>query len=679
MDQPAQPRGPKTVPVKNKLPAPIQITAEQLLREAKEKQLEFVAPPPRQTIADSEELDEFKLRKRKDFEDAVRKNRQVLARWIRYANWEESQNELDRARSVWERALDVDHRSVSVWLKYIAMEMRCKQISHARNVLDRATRILPRANQLWYKYVFMEEVLGNIAGTRAVFERWLEWKPDEAVWNTYVNFEIRYGELERARVVFERLVAVHPEHRNWIRLSRFEERNGDVERARKVFEDAIEFFGDAMTNDRLLLAFAAFEERQKEFERALLIYKYGLDKLSDSEQRTRIFDAYTSFERKHGTISSTEKVVLSKRKYQYERDLEDNPRDYDIWFDYIKLLTKLEETVDASREAFERAIAQVPASSKKRDWRRYIYIWIKYAIFEELTCKDVDRTREVYRSCLSLIPHSRFTFAKIWIMFAHFEIRQKDVNAARKIMGNGIGRCPKDKLFRAYIDMEINLREFGRCRKLYEKFLDFSPENGSTWVKFAELENLLGEIERARYIYDTAVSGEYGAVDMPEGREVWKHSFQYIEFEISNNEYHRVRQLYERLLRMTQNVKVYTSLALFEAKFFGTAEGRKVFNRAYNELRGNGEIRAALVEQWIEFEESEAVDDGDAERVKCLRPKKVERKRRKINEHGESEETEFVDLVFPDEEEAVDPSFKLLSIAKAWKLKQQQLSSINEH
>jgi crooked neck len=37
-------KGPKIIPVKNKTPAPVQITAEQLLREAKERQLEYVAP-----------------------------------------------------------------------------------------------------------------------------------------------------------------------------------------------------------------------------------------------------------------------------------------------------------------------------------------------------------------------------------------------------------------------------------------------------------------------------------------------------------------------------------------------------------------------------------------------------------------------------------------------------------
>ena len=32
-----------------------------------------------------------------------------------------------------------------------------------------------------------------------------------------------------------------------------------------------------------------------------------------------------------------------------------------------------------------------------RFWRRYIYLWINYALFEELQASDVERTREVYK------------------------------------------------------------------------------------------------------------------------------------------------------------------------------------------------------------------------------------------------------------------------------------------
>ena len=78
-------------------------------------------------------------------------------------------------------------------------------------------------------------------------------------------------------------------------------------------------------------------------------------------------------------------------------------------------------------------------------------------------------------------------------MYAQFEIRQRDVKMARRILGTALGKCPKAKLFRGYIDLEIQLREFNRCRTLYDKFLQFDSENCSAWMKFAELENLLGK------------------------------------------------------------------------------------------------------------------------------------------------------------------------------------------
>jgi len=57
MDEPAPPKqnykGPKVIPAKNKTPAPVQITAEQLLREAKERQLEYVAPVNRFNLTQS--------------------------------------------------------------------------------------------------------------------------------------------------------------------------------------------------------------------------------------------------------------------------------------------------------------------------------------------------------------------------------------------------------------------------------------------------------------------------------------------------------------------------------------------------------------------------------------------------------------------------------------------------
>ena len=49
------------------------------------------------------------------------------------------------------------------------------------------------------------------AGARQVFERWMEWEPEEQAWHSYINFELRYKELDRARHIYERFVMIHPE------------------------------------------------------------------------------------------------------------------------------------------------------------------------------------------------------------------------------------------------------------------------------------------------------------------------------------------------------------------------------------------------------------------------------------------------------------------------------------
>eukprot|EP00201_Polytomella_parva_P007276 CAMPEP_0175074526 /NCGR_PEP_ID=MMETSP0052_2-20121109/21371_1 /TAXON_ID=51329 ORGANISM="Polytomella parva, Strain SAG 63-3" /NCGR_SAMPLE_ID=MMETSP0052_2 /ASSEMBLY_ACC=CAM_ASM_000194 /LENGTH=865 /DNA_ID=CAMNT_0016342865 /DNA_START=39 /DNA_END=2639 /DNA_ORIENTATION=+ len=576
----ADQRLPRATRVKNKQASDRQITAEQILREARESQLEDGFKAPKAFITAPEELNEYRLAKRKEFEDNIRRvGRFNAGIWIKYATWEEQQKDFRRSRSVWERALQIDYRNVSTWLKYAEMEMRHRFVNHARNVWDRAVALLPRVDQLWYKYVHMEEMLGNVAGARQIFERWMNFEPDHQGWMAYVRFETRYEEWERARTIFERYVKTLPTVKAWVRYAKFEMSHGDVARARGCYERAAEELGEDAQTEEFYLRFAEFEELVDEPDRARAIFKFALDHIP-RHAATSLHARFVQFEKQHGSRSEIEDVVIGKRRFQYEEALLKNPLDYDLWFD----LTKLEESAAAAatsvavansstssdtsavpasvharvRETYERAVAAFPPANEKRFWRRYIYLWIKYALYEELQAKDLDRTRAVYRAALEVIPHRYFTFAKIWILAAKFEIRARDVTAARKLLGRAIGMCPKDRLFRGYIELELAMGQVDRCRTLYQKYLEWNPSNATAWIRFAELESTLGEAERARAVFELSTSQPL--MDMPE--TLWK---AYIDFEISEGDRQRVRLLYLRLLDRTKHVKVWLSFASFEA------------------------------------------------------------------------------------------------------------------
>ncbi|TKA77620.1 Pre-mRNA-splicing factor clf1 [Cryomyces minteri] len=661
--------------VKNKQAAPTQISAEQLLREAVDRQ-EPGLQAPTQRFADLEELHEFQSRKRTEFENYIRRNRINMNNWMRYAQWELEQKEFKRARSVFERALDVDSTAVVLWIRYIEAEMKTRNINHARNLLDRAVTILPRVDKLWYKYVYMEETLGNIPGTRQVFERWMSWEPDEAAWSAYIKLEKRYGEFQRAREIFERFTIVHPEPRNWIKWARFEEENGTSDLVREVFGTAIERLGEDFMDEKLFMAYARFEAKLKEFDRARVIYKFALDRMPRSKS-VNLHKSYTTFEKQYGDREGVEDVILSKRRVLYEEQIKENSKNYDVWIDYARL----EETsgdVDRVRDVYERAIAQIPPTQEKRHWRRYIYLWVFYALWEEMEDKDTDRARQIYQECLKLIPHKHFTFAKIWLMKAQFEVRQMELQAARKTLGAAIGMCPKDKLFKGYIELELKLFEFARCRTLYQKHIQWNPSNHEAWKKFAELERGLDDLGRARAIYEMAI--EEPQLDMPE--LLWK---AYIDFEEEEGEYDRTRQLYERLLQKTGHVKVWISYALFEINVPDSEEeeeegdeakpvseaakerARKIFQRGYKSMKEKDlkEERVALLTAWKFFETTHG-SASDLEKVEAQMPRRV-KKRRKLDDDSFEE---YMDYVFPADDESAAKMSKLLLMAQRWKEEQ---------
>lgn len=217
-------------------------------------------------------------------------------------------------------------------------------------------------------------------------------------------------------------------------------------------------------------------------------------------------------ETNYSNPSSFKNIIFSNKKIQYEEDLAKDPSNHELWFDYV-LFVESQGCTRMIRKTYERAIAQVPKSFDKHEWRTFISIWIAYAIFEEMTSEDIVRARKIYTSCIDIIPHRIFTFSKMWLMYAQFEQRNGNILAARAILSKAVALCPRRKLFHGFIALELELESYEKCRLLYKWFIETEPDYCTAWIDFAKMEISLGEIGRALTILTMALN--QSRLDMP--------------------------------------------------------------------------------------------------------------------------------------------------------------------
>lgn len=650
------PFDPSKLQVKNKMPAAVQITAEQILRDAVEWQGRENRMPNR-TFVDQDELVYYKAQRRKDFEDKLRRQRHHMATWIKYALWEANQQDFRRARSVFERALQVDPNNANLWLRYIETEMKNKNINAARNLFDRVVCLLPRVDQFWFKYAHFEELLGNYAGARTIFERWMEWNPDDKGWSLYVKFEERCGEIDRCRAVFERFLENRPSCSSFLKYAKFEIRHKHAAKARAAFVKCLELIPAELLTEEFFIMFAAFEKSQGNMAGAEKVFEQGLMTIP-REHSDLLYRTFVSFQKQHKDKDTIDKLVVTKKRNEYEQNLLDEPYNYDIWFDYIRMEEHVlaedqnnESQRDRICELYERAISFLPQVDDRRLWRRYSYLWISYAIFAEVTLGDADRAIAVYKKSLTVLPKD---FAKIYILLAEVHLRKEDLDSMRKTFGMGLGQCRKPKLFEAYAEIELKLGNLERCRKIHAKFIETWPFKPDSWISFVNLELMLEERQRVRALCEAAIAMEH--MEMPE--TIWT---RYIEIEKEWQQHPYVRNLYERLLLKTLHIKVFKGYCEFEFECGNLENGREVAQRGLDFYKSGGHHveRAALLVHLLKMER-EYGDEESVAKTKARQPKKVRRKKKL--EDGSS--VEDIVYVFPDD--GLQQS-KILQAALKWK------------
>ncbi|CDO96195.1 unnamed protein product [Kluyveromyces dobzhanskii CBS 2104] len=671
------------------------ITADGILKDAFSQKKQVTAAT-KADILDLEELKDWQRRKRTEYETVLKRNRLDLRQWMRYAQFEVDQKDIRRARSIYERALLVDHGFIPLWIQYIDCEIKWKNINHARNLLDRATNVLPRVDKLWFKYLLLEEALGNTGIVRGIYTRWCSLEPGPNAWTSFIDFELRCSNFENARNIYSKFVLVHPQIDTWMNWIRFEQTHGNVTSVRMVFSLALDtltsFSGTPSADiERIVNEFASWEASQNEYDRSRALYNLAIGKWPASDV---LKEHQIQFEKKFGSSKNMQDIVIAKRKIQYEQHLNANPNDYSTWWVYLDLCEENHpELLNTVFQSFTE-LAEPKSSTKDSSWKKYLRICMRYLVYLELVVNDIPTTRAVYNSTLKRIPHTKFTLGKLWIMFAEFEIRQNDLAKARKILGTSLGKCPKSSIFKYYIDLEIRLKEFDRVRKLYERYINFSPHTVQIWLEYAELEENLGDEERARGIYEISLS-EVVQLSDADKMDILQ---RYIAFETDATEYENARSLYEKLLATSHyDVNIWINRALFESsipteeqlaeyqqsqqdKGFGDNDddeqefsfditeanknrSRAIFEKAVSFYKNKHEDkkRQQVLQSLLEFERVH----GNEETLKSIIDRQPAITKDKII--AENFEQEAYRLEFPDDKTLVPAAApNLLALARRW-------------
>jgi crooked neck len=614
----------------------IQITAEQLILESVSRTKDRPRLPELENQTQAE-IDDLRFKRRQAWERNVSRNLCTYNTFIRYARWEEDIGEIDKARSVYERALEFSRfREPTVWICYVDMELRHKQIAYALNVLERSITILPRHDRFWLKYALLLESLGNIEGTRELFQRWIAWEPPPHAFLAFVEFESRVGEFTRARSIFERLLIVHPFENSFLRYADFELKLKQFGRVRNIFERGVEIL---QPSELLITRFAQFEESEGEVERSHAIFKYGIERLPSSSE---LKEKFLGFEKRYGGGRDVEDAVIQSRISRYEQILEKAPMSHEVWFE----LTQLRQTfssVEVARATFERALSNRPTpSQEKRDWGKFVLIGISFATFEEKIAKNIENARAVFHRIISIVPHKKFTFSRIWILYAYFEIRHGDLRTARTILGHALGTCPRSAIFDAYIEIELLLRNDDRVRILLRKFVETIPSDLRGWVKFAQFESGQGHIDEARGIFEAAIESQ--AIDSTD--LLWS---VYIDFESKVGDVQNIRNLYRRGIEAQNQIDLWKGWIILEADVCGDVDAaRRLFDRAEISFAEDRAGRKRLRDYRVAFE----MEFGDDEAVVHARTRVA-----KVNEEDGT-------FIFPEEDEASVSS--LLEAADRW-------------
>ncbi|KAH8582602.1 crooked neck HAT repeats [Cryptosporidium sp. chipmunk genotype I] len=630
--------------VKNKSFAPIQITVEQILKESYSGSTNNIGGNNSLSrIHESfdfrgiDELEDYRIRKRKEFEDSIRRKRWKISLYLSYAKWESLQNNIQNSRSILERGILVNYENVRIWRDYVKLEITNGNINNARNLFERVTHLLPRIDEFWTKYIQMEFVLKNYINVRHIYKKWIVWKPAPSVYIQYSKFEEECGEIKLAREIMKDLVSSYPDEKNFIEYIKFEQKHKNLLSAEQIIniltESLIDINAHKITHRFFLYISDVFVE-EKKIEEAIKLCNGGIKILRDEHCVKNLKDKLFQLFKMRIYEKPDENIKWINHKLQYYRDrLFHNPQDFDLLFDYTIFIIQYLE-LDSVLQEYENLVINNNISDVI-NWEKYFHSCLLFTYFFEIN-QDANspNIHKMYNNFIHSVKNDRISeikitesetkpselnnitnieqnniFAKVFIYFSNHQLRIGNLNTARKILGIGLGRIPCANLFDHYIDIEFKLGNFDRCRVLFTKYIEYDPISTDSWIKYMRFEYNLHEIKRVISIAEAAIS--MPELDSPE--IIWQY---YIELMINEKNIKFADSIYKRLLEKTQHIQVVINYSTFIiSKLHDNKLNREFILGILNKYKDRkmDYQRSIILKYWLSLEENFAAKNIDCE------------------------------------------------------------------
>lgn len=329
--------------------------------------------------------------------------------------------------------------------------------------------------------------------------------------------ELYAGDIPKQLLTFTEAVTTVDPHKAtgkiqdlWVAFARFYEKHKDLENARTVFDKATQV--NYKTVDQLIYIWCEYVEmelRHKKYKRALQVIKRatvipkgiysGADVLKNERlscqqkihKSTKLWSLYADLEENFGTLETTKAV--------YEQMIFLKIVTPNIIINYANLMEEHKYFEDSFR-VYEKGIDIF-------EYPHVLPIWMCYLkrFIHRYGGKKIERTRDLFEQALEKIPAK--DSKRINLLYAKFEEDYGLAKRAMDIYDRAVTVAPPSdryEMFLIYIARCAARFGITKTRDIYEKAIKNLPDAflKSMCLKYAALEKKLGEVDRARAIYN---------------------------------------------------------------------------------------------------------------------------------------------------------------------------------